>query len=137
LAKLSAAVSDGRSNCRWHRDAIRTDRAFGVNSSRDHLFAFSLACLPGIIAAPAVYAKDGSFFKRLSALCGAIALYAVTGVNRAQALAFGRVARLGLGLCAISFTRSQIFWAILTTIAFALAAIAILITIARHGLRYA
>jgi hypothetical protein len=59
---------------------------------------------------------------------------------------FGRLARLGLGVCAISFTLSQMFylrvtaelvpkwippnqmfWAILTTIAFALAAIAILI----------
>jgi len=107
---------------------------------------FSLACIPGIIAAPTIYAQYGSFFEQFSLLCGAIALYAATEANEARAIAFGRVARLGLGLCAISFTVSQIvylrvtadlvpkwippdqmFWAILTTIAFALAAIAILI----------
>jgi len=106
---------------------------------------FSLACIPGIIARPAMYVQYGSFFEQFSLLCGAIAVYAATEPNAAQALAFGRVARLGLGACAISFTLSQIiylrvtaglvptwippnqmFWAILTTIAFALAAIAIL-----------
>jgi hypothetical protein len=107
---------------------------------------FSLACIPGIIAAPAIYAPYGSFFEQFSLLCGAIALCAATEANAARALVFGRMARLGLGACAISFTLSQtlylhvtaglvpkwippsqIFWAILTTIAFALAAIAILI----------
>jgi hypothetical protein len=96
---------------------------------------FSLACIPGILAEPAVYVHYGSFFEQFCLLCGAIAL-----------LAFGRMARLGLGLCAISFTLSQIlylpdtaslvpkwippnqtFWAILTTIAFALAAISMLL----------
>jgi hypothetical protein len=104
---------------------------------------FSLACIPGILAAPATCS---SFFEQFSLLCGAIALYAATETNEARALAFGRVARLGLGVCAISFTLTQIlylpataalvptwippnriFWAKLTTIAFALAAIAILI----------
>jgi hypothetical protein len=107
---------------------------------------FSLACIPGIIAAPAIYAHYGSFFEQFSFLCGAIALDAATEPNAARAVAFGRGARLGIGVCAISFTLSQIFylpatadlvpkwippnqtfWAILTTIAFALAAIAILI----------
>jgi hypothetical protein len=106
---------------------------------------FCLACIPGIVAAPAVYVHYGSFFEQFSALCGAIALYAATETNAARAVAFGRVARLGIGVCAISFTLSQIlylpmtadlvpkwippsqtFWAILTTIAFALAAISIL-----------
>jgi hypothetical protein len=107
---------------------------------------FSLASIPGIIAAPAVYAQYGSFFEQFSLLCGAIALYAATETNAARAVAFGRLARVGFGVCAISFTLSQIFylrvtadfvprwippnqmfWAILTTIAFALAALAILI----------
>jgi hypothetical protein len=106
---------------------------------------FSLACIPGIISAPATYYHYGSFFEQFSALCGAIALYAATEANAARAIAFGRVARLGLGVCTISFTLSQIlylrvtadlvpkwippnqtFWAILTTIAFALSAISIL-----------
>jgi len=107
---------------------------------------FSLACIPAILAAPGAYEHFGSFFEQFSLLCGAIAVYAATEVNDARALAFGRAARLGLGVCAVSFTLSQIFypaataslvpkwippsqmfWAILTTIAFALAAIAILI----------
>jgi hypothetical protein len=109
-------------------------------------FLFSLACIPGILRAPAVYAQYGSFFEQFCLLCGAIALYAATERSASRAAAFGRLARLGLGLCAISFTLSQVFylrltadlvpkwippnqmfWAILTTIAFALAAIAILI----------
>lgn len=100
----------------------------------------------GIIAAPTMYATYGSFFEQFSLLCGSTALYAATEANAARAVAFGRLARLGLGVSAISFTLGQIFylrvtaelvprwippnqmfWAILTTIAFALAAIAILI----------
>jgi hypothetical protein len=107
---------------------------------------FSLACIPGIIAAPAIYAQYGSFFEQFSLLCGATALYAATEASAAREVVFGRLARLGLGACATSFTLSQMiylrvtadlvpkwvppnqkFWAILTTIAFALAAIAILI----------
>jgi hypothetical protein len=107
---------------------------------------FSLACIPGIIAAPTVYAQYGSFFEQFSLLCGAIALFAATEADAARAVVLGRLAHLGLGVCALSFTLSQIlylhitadlvprwippnqtFWAILTTIAFALAALAILI----------
>jgi hypothetical protein len=108
---------------------------------------FSLACIPDIIAASNIYERyAGSFFLFFSLLCGAIALYAATEANAARATVFGRLARLGLGVCAISFTLgqallpretaslvpkwippNQMFWAILTTIAFALAAIAILI----------
>ena len=107
---------------------------------------FSLACIPGIIAHPTMYAPYGSFFEQFALVCGAIAGYAATQANAARSAALGRVARLGLGLCAISFTLAQIFyfhvtadlvptwippnqtfWAILTTIAFALAAVAILI----------
>jgi hypothetical protein len=107
---------------------------------------FSLACIPGIIAAPSVYEHYGSFFEQFCCLCGAMALYAATEANETRAVAFGRAARLGLGVSAISFTLSQViylrvtaylvptwipptqmFWAVLTTVAFALAAMAILI----------
>ncbi len=107
---------------------------------------FSLACIPAIVAAPNIYERyGGSFFQFFSLLCGAIALYAVTEENAARALVAGRLARLGLGVSAISFTLGQIllphetadlvpkwippnqmFWAILTTVAFGLAAIALL-----------
>jgi uncharacterized membrane protein len=107
---------------------------------------FSLACIPAIVAAPTTYAAYGSFFEQFCLLCGTIGLYAANEASPARATVFCRVARLGLGICAISFTLGQIvylrftaelvpkwippnqmFWAILTTIAFALAAIAILI----------
>jgi hypothetical protein len=107
---------------------------------------FSLACVPDIIVASNIYERyGGSFFLFLSLLCGAIALYAATETNGARALVFGRLARLGLGVCTISFMLgqalllhetallvpkwippNQMFWAILTTVAFALAAMAIL-----------
>ena len=107
---------------------------------------FSLACIPGILAAPTVYVHYGSFFEQFCLLAGAIAVCATSEANAERAVALGRVARLGLGVCAISFTLSQIlylrltadlvpswippnptFWAIVTTAAFALAAISILI----------
>ena len=107
---------------------------------------FSLACIPGIVGSPRVYAQYGSFFEQFSLLCGAIALYAATEVSAARATVFGRAARIGLGVCTTSFTTAQIvylrftaslvpkwippsqmFWVIFTTTAFALAAIAILI----------
>ncbi len=106
---------------------------------------FSLACVPAIFGAPAAYEHYGSFFEQFALLCGSAALYGATEANAANALAIGRLARFGLGVCAVSFALSQIFyfrftaslvpswippnqkfWAILTTIAFALAAIAIL-----------
>jgi hypothetical protein len=108
---------------------------------------FSLACIPDIIAAANIYERyGGSFFLFASLLCGAFAVYAATETNAARAVLFRRVARLGLGVCAISFTLGQalllrdtaqlvptwiplnpMFWAILTTVAFGLAAVAILI----------
>jgi len=108
-------------------------------------FIFSLACVPGIIAAPTVYAQYGSFFEQFSLFCGSVALFAATETRASRAAAFGTFSRIGFGICAISFTLSQIvyfrvtadlvpgwilpnptFWAALTTIAFALAALAIL-----------
>jgi hypothetical protein len=108
---------------------------------------FALACIPDTIAATNVYDKyGGSFFLFFSLLCGAIALYAATEANPARTARYGRFARYGLGVCAISFALgqalllrdtaglvpkwvppNQMFWAVLTTIAFALAAVAILI----------
>lgn len=107
---------------------------------------FSLACVPDIMAAANVYDKfGGSFFLFLSMVWGALAIYANRETNPSRAVALGRVTRVGLGVCAISFTLGQalllhetaegvpswmpfshMFWAILTTIAFALAALAIL-----------
>jgi len=107
---------------------------------------YSLTSIPGIVAAPKEYAQWGNFFEFFALVCGAIAVYTVASANVSRAAGLRRLARLGLGVCAISFTLGQIvyfrftaslvpvwippnqmFWTILTTIAFALAAIAILI----------
>lgn len=107
---------------------------------------FSLACIPAIIRYPTTYFTYGSFFEFFSLVCGVIALYAATGTSAEQSVRLGRVARVLLGICTVSFTLAQIIypkitadlvptwippnqmlWVILTTIAFGLAAIAILI----------
>jgi uncharacterized membrane protein YphA (DoxX/SURF4 family) len=107
---------------------------------------FSLAAIPGIIAVPKMYVQYGAFFEQFALVCGAVAMYAATQTNAARPVALRTAARIGLGLCAVSFTLAQIFylrftselvptwilpnqmfWAVLTTIAFGLAAIAMLI----------
>lgn len=109
--------------------------------------SFSLSCIPDVIAASSLFERyGGSFFQMFSLLCGAMALNAATEVSAAKRAVLDKVARIGLGVCAISFTLSQIlylrhtadlvpkwmppsqmFWAILTTIAFGFAALAMLI----------
>ena len=108
--------------------------------------AFSLACIPGIIATPTSFGPYDGFFEQFCLLCGAIAAYASTETSEKKSAALGRAARIGLGFCVISFTLAQLiylretaslvptwippnqlFWAIFTTIAFAIAAVAILI----------
>ncbi|HKU80818.1 MAG TPA: hypothetical protein VJP76_01515 [Candidatus Tumulicola sp.] len=105
----------------------------------------SLLCIWGIARAPSVPVQYGSFFEQFSLVCGALAAYAIVPGNVAQAVALGRAARLGFGLCSVSFAAMQIFylkftaslvpawlppnqtfWTILTTIAFGLGAIAML-----------
>lgn len=123
----------------------RTARAASIVLSVIYAI-FSLACIPGIIGAPRIYAQYDGFFEQFCLFCGAIAAYAATQPDTAQSAALSQVTRFGLGLCAIAFTLAQavylrvtaglvptwippnqMFWAILTTIAFALAALAILI----------
>ncbi|MBV8197566.1 MAG: hypothetical protein JO263_05500 [Candidatus Eremiobacteraeota bacterium] len=107
---------------------------------------FSLACIPGIVAHPAVFGQYDGFFEQFCLLSGALAVFAVTGPDAARATALRQAARIGLGLSTVSFTLAQavylqltaslvppwippnqMFWAILTTVLFALAAVAILI----------
>jgi len=116
---------------------------------------FCLAGIPAIVAAPTVYVGYGNFFEHFCVVCGALAVYASTEMNPSKAAVLTRAARLGLGFCAVSFTLAQVvylqftaslvpawippnqtFWAIVTTVAFALAALAILINVrARPAMR--
>jgi uncharacterized membrane protein YphA (DoxX/SURF4 family) len=108
--------------------------------------AFALLWVPFIVAQPRVYDRLGNFFEQFSLVSGALMVYALYGAadaNRAARLA--RAAYTCFGLCVISFTLEQLFylpgtasfvpkwippgqmfWAIATTVAFALAAIALL-----------
>jgi uncharacterized membrane protein YphA (DoxX/SURF4 family) len=116
---------------------------------------FSLAGVAGIVAAPRLFDPYDGFFEQFCLLCGAVAVYGATDRNAARSAMLGRAVRLGLGVCVISFTLAQIiylrftaslvptwlppsqmFWAMLTTVAFGLAAVAILINVkARLAIR--
>ncbi len=105
---------------------------------------FALLCVPGIIAKPLVYISWGDFFEELSLVTGPAIVYA----GLSSALSYetrDRGGRILLGICAASFgleqafylsytaslvpkwiPPSQMFWAVTTTVFFALAAIALL-----------
>jgi hypothetical protein len=104
---------------------------------------FVLICVPGIVASPRTFDPYDGLAEQLSMFCAALALFIMTSPSKAKLL--GRIARIGLGLSTVSFTAAQIvylkqtadlvptwipfgqvFWADATTVAFALAAIAIL-----------
>jgi uncharacterized membrane protein YphA (DoxX/SURF4 family) len=109
-------------------------------------FIFALLWVPFIAAKPQVYDSWGNFFEQFSLVSGALIVYATAGASDSERSA--KLARLGyifFGICVISFTLeqliylsgtaefvpkwippSQMFWAVVTTIAFALAAIALL-----------
>jgi hypothetical protein len=105
---------------------------------------FTLLCVPRIVASPRSYDSWGNFFEQLSLATGATMIYVrVSSLWAPETLR--RVGRNLLGTCAISFTISQavyldnttklvpkwlppgqMFWAITTTVLFALAAVALL-----------
>jgi hypothetical protein len=101
---------------------------------------FSLINIPGMFAKPNDYARYVDFFEEFAVVCGAAIVLA--------AARFATLARLGMGICAISFAWAQVvylqftaqlvpawippnqmFWTILTTVAFALAGVAMLINV--------
>lgn len=94
---------------------------------------FALMCIPKIIMQPTVFARYGNFFEEFSILCGIAALLG------------SKWARVGFGICVASFTLNQafylpetaqfvpawvppspMFWAIATTVFFALASVGLL-----------
>ena len=105
---------------------------------------FALLCLPGIIAKPQIYNSWGNFFEQFSLVTGAAIVYArLSSAWLPETL--NRIGRILLGICTASFTLeqafylhatatlvpkwlppSQMFWAITTTVLFALAAVALL-----------
>jgi hypothetical protein len=105
---------------------------------------FSLLCVPGIIAKPQIYNSWGNFFEQFSLVTGAGIVYARLS-SACSPETLNRIGRILLGICAASFTLeqavylgatatlvpkwlppSQMFWAVTTTVLFALAAVALL-----------
>ena len=105
---------------------------------------FALLGVPPIVTTPKIYNNWGNFFEQFSLVTGAGLIYArLSSVWARETL--NRIGRISLGLCAGSFgleqaiyldntnvlvpkwlPPSQVFWAIATTVAFALAAVALL-----------
>jgi len=104
---------------------------------------FCLFCIPGMIAAPKIYNSYGNFFEQFSLWTGAALLYG--SLSATPRVALQRIGRISLGLYAASFGLEQasylqataslvpkwvppnpMFWAIATTVFFALAALALL-----------
>ena len=105
---------------------------------------FALQCVPGIVAAPRIYNSWGNFFEQFSLVTGA----AIVSARLSSAWSretLNRIGRILLGNCTASFTLeqafylhptatlvpkwippSQMFWAVATTVFFALAALALL-----------
>ncbi len=103
-------------------------------------FAFALLGIPLIVAHPLVYNGFGNFFEQLSLASGALILYASPGpVAPAGTARFAQIGYYAFSTCVISFALEQLFylsataslvpkwippgqmfWAILTTVAFAL-----------------
>jgi len=105
---------------------------------------FALQCVPGIAAAPRIYNSWGNFFEQFSLVVGAAIVTArLSSARSGETL--NRIGRIYLGICAVSFTLeqafylhataslvpkwippNQMFWAVTTTVFFALAAVALL-----------
>ena len=106
---------------------------------------FALMWFPVILGEPKVYDRYGNFFEQFSLVSGALIVYAM--FDRSDSKSDARLARIGyygFAVCVISFTLEQLFylsgtasfvpkwippgqmfWAIATTIFFALAAVAL------------
>jgi hypothetical protein len=108
---------------------------------------FTLLCVPGIVAKPQIYNSWGNFFEQFSLLTGAAIVCARWSSVWSLAWSVGtlRIGRIFLGICTASFALeqafyldatahfvpkwippSQMFWAVATTVFFALAAVALL-----------
>src|SRR6202521_315511 len=105
---------------------------------------FALLCVPGIVAAPQIYNSWGNFFEQFSLVTGAAIVYArLSSAWSRETLTW--IGRILLDICAASFTLeqaiyihatailvpkwlppNQMFWAVTTTVLFALAAVALL-----------
>lgn len=122
------------------RRAAKTGAAILLAS----FLVFVLLCLPSIFTAPLVYNSWGNFFEQFSILAGAAMVYACFS-SAASRETTHRAGRICLGICSVSFALEQafylgatanfvpkwvppgqMFWAVATTVLFALSAVALL-----------
>lgn len=123
----------------------RTARAGAVALGAIY-FAFALLAVPLILEHPLVYNGYGNFFEQLSLASGAVILYACSDpIVLARTTRLAQIGYYLFGICVVSFALEQLFylsatasfvpkwippgqmfWAIATTAAFALAAFALL-----------
>jgi uncharacterized membrane protein YphA (DoxX/SURF4 family) len=142
LVYLAAAIElFGGLAIQWSKTARAGAFALGAF----YLF-FALMWVPHIVAEPKVFDRWGNFFEQFSLVSGALIAYATVGRSASQQpSSIGRMGYLFFGVCVVSFTLEQfsclsgtaafvpkwippgqMFWAITTTIALGLAAIALL-----------
>jgi hypothetical protein len=105
---------------------------------------FALQCVPEVVAKPQIYNSWGNFFEQFSLVTGAAIVYSRLSSAWSREMV-NRTGRILLGICTASFTLeqafylgatanlvpkwlppSQLFWAVATTVLFALAAVALL-----------
>lgn len=123
----------------------RTARAGAIALGAIYL-VFALLWVPIIVKEPRVYDRWGNFFEQFSLVSGALIVYAsFSASDAAQAAKLARIGYYSFAICVVSFTLEQViylsgtaefvpkwiplgqmFWAVVTTIAFALAAVALL-----------
>src|ERR1700676_4064729 len=135
----AAAQIFGDAAIQFHRTA-KTGAV--VLSAVYHVFA--LLCVPRIFAKPQIYNSWGNFFEQFSLVTGAAIVYArLSSAWAPQRL--NQIGRILFGVCVASFTLeqaiylhataslvpkwlppSQMFWAVTTTVSFALAGMALL-----------
>lgn len=105
---------------------------------------FALHCVPQIVATPRIYNSWGNFFEQFALVTGAVVVYGrLSSAWSPETLR--RIGGILVGLCTASFTLeqafylhataslvpkwlppNQMFWAVATTVFFALAAVALL-----------
>src|SRR5579864_4947541 len=142
LVYFAAAVElFGGVAIQWPRTARAGAVALGVL-----YFIFALLWVPFIAKEPLVYDRWGNFFEQFSIVSGALVVYATFGRNPSgRPTKAAQIGYLFFSICVISFTLEQLFylsgtasfvpkwippgqmfWAVVTTIAFAVATIALL-----------
>lgn len=125
---------------------FRKTAAFGAVLLGIVYLVFTLTMVPDVVAQPNVYASWGNVFYQLALVAGAAVAFALASPERPYAGALAKGAIIAFGLCNVSYAIEQVeflartvslvphwippngmFWSILTTFAFGLGGIALII----------